>query len=175
LFGRKEGIVRRFADQANEKPDAGDSFAILISRAKDILELRDLLEKKALDRPVGRYKSGKNSRVRSESNRENDLIFLQEKVNGRIPLGWLLPMLAGFRANVEWNKPKGTFSWKVPLPQLVDSCIDTLVLGIQEVHLSENSRPEYVGRNGIAWRMSYNTVSQAILEFELKQARAKHK
>ena len=175
LFGRKEGIVRRFAEQANERPDAGDSFAILISRAKEILQLRDLIEKKALERPVGKYKSGKNSRVRSESNRQNDLIFLQEKVNGRIPLGWLLPMLAGFRANVEWDRPKGTFSWKIPLPQLVDSCIGSLVDGIQDVHRAENSRPEYVGRNAIAWRMSYNAVSQAILEFELKQARAKNK
>jgi len=174
LFGRKEGIVRRFADQANEKVDAGESFRILISKGKEILRLRDMIEEKALLlKSVGRYKAGSKTRIRSESNRENDLVFLDKKVNGRIPLGWLLPMLAGFRANVEWNKPKKSFSWKVPLEALVDSCIETLVLGIQEVHDSEGSRPEYVGRNGIAWRMSYNTVSQAILQWELVQARAK--
>lgn len=47
------------------------------------------------------------------------------------------------------------------------------MLGIKDVHEQENSRPEYVGRNSIAWRMSYNTVSQAILQWELKQARQK--
>lgn len=170
LFGRKEGIVRRFAEQAAAK-DKGDSFRILISKAPEILRLRDLIEQRALQRPIGRYKAGKATRIRSESHRENTLQFLNEKVNGKIPLGWIMPMLAGFRANVDWGKPKGSFSWIAPIDALVASCIDQLVLGIQEVHENENSRAEYVGRNALAWRMSYNTVSQAILEWQLAQAR----
>lgn len=171
LFGRKEGIVRRFAEQA-EGPKKGDSFPILISRAPDILRLRDLIEKKALlQKSVGRFKAGKNVRVRSETNRANHLVFLDETVNGKIPLGWIMPMLAGFRANVKWNSPKGTFSWIVPIDALLDDCIDVLVRGIQEVHEQENSRPEYVGRNAISWRICYNAVSQAILQKELEKAR----
>jgi len=81
--------------------------------------------------------------------------------------------LASFRANVVWNRPKGTFSWKVPIEELVDSCIDQLVLAIQDIHQQENSRPEYVGRNAISWRMTYNTVAQAILQWELDIARSK--
>jgi len=119
---------------------------------------------------VGRYKVGRGARVRSESNRENQLTFLNESINGRIPPGWIMPLLAAFRANVEWNRPKGTFTWTVPIDELLDDCIDRLVLGIKEVHEQENSRPEYVGRNAIAWRMSYNTVSTAILERQLKSA-----
>jgi hypothetical protein len=172
LFGRKEGIVRRFAEQAAD-PKAGDSFRILISKAPDILRLRDLIEKHVLELPVGRYKTGKSTRVRSESNRQNHLVFLNENVNGKIPLGWIMPLLGGFRANVLWDKPRGSFSWIVPLDELVEKCIERLVLGIQEVHEQENSRPEYVGRNGISWRMSYNAVSQAILERELEDARRK--
>jgi hypothetical protein len=168
LFGRKEGIVRRFAEQAGEKSDS-ESFKILISRAPDILRLRDMIEEKALQQNVGRYKAGKNTRVRSDTNRENTLMFTGNKVNGKIPLGWIMPMLAAFRANVKWNNPKGSFSWIVPIDELLDSCIESLVLGILDVHESENSRPEYVGRNAIAWRMSYNTVSEAILKARLAQ------
>jgi hypothetical protein len=157
LFGRKEGIVRRFAEQA-ENPKASDSFSILISRAPEILRLRDLVEKRALELPVGRYKTGKAARVRSETFRENRLLFIDETVNGKILLGWVMPMLAGFRANVEWNKPKGSFTWTVPINELLDSCIERLVLGIKEVHEQENSRPEYVGRNALSWRISYNAV-----------------
>jgi hypothetical protein len=171
LFGRKEGIVKRFAEQAADPKKAGDSFSVLISKAPDILRLRDTIEKRALAMPVGRYKTGKNSRVRSENNREHQLLFIDEMVNGRIPLGWVMPLLGAFRANVQWNKPKGSFSWIMPLDDLVDMCVEQLVLGIKDVHEQENSRPEYVGRNAIAWRMSYNTVSQAILEWELKRAR----
>lgn len=172
LYGRKEGIVRRFADQAAGN-DASDSFKILISKAPDILRLRDLIEKQALEFPVGRYKTGKGTRVRSATNRDNRLPFLNENVNGKIPLGWIMPLLAAFRANVQWNKPRGAFSWIVPIDELVTLCIEQLVLGIKDVHEQENSRPEYVGRNSISWRMSYNTVAQAILAWELRQARKK--
>jgi hypothetical protein len=171
LFGRKEGIVRTFADQAAKKENAGDSFRILISKAPEILRLRDTIESRALSLPVGRYKAGKTSRIRSESHRQNHLVFIDEKVNGKIPLGWIMPMLGGFRANVNWNKPKGSFSWIMPLDQLVDACIEPLILAIRDVHEQENSRPEFVGRNSIAWRMSYNAVSQAILEWQLQNAR----
>jgi hypothetical protein len=170
LFGRKEGIVRRFAEQAKDET-AGDSFSILISKAPEILWLRDTIEKRALKFNIGRYKVGKGTRVRSQSHRDNQLVFLNEQVNGKIPLGWIMPMLAGFRANVDWNKPKGTFSWIMPLDELVDACIEALVLGIQDVHEQENSRPEYVGRNSLSWRISYNAVSQAILERQLAQAK----
>jgi hypothetical protein len=170
LFGRKEGIVRRFAEQAANK-EAGESFRLLISKAPDILKLRDKLEKAALRFPVGRYKIGKEKRVRSESNKENYLVFLDENVNGKIPLGWVMPMLAGFRANVNWNRAKRNFSWVIPIDELLDACIEGLVLAIQDVHAQENSRPEYVGRNSIAWRMSYNIVAQAILTKQLEKAR----
>ncbi|HEY0349786.1 MAG TPA: AIPR family protein [Pyrinomonadaceae bacterium] len=179
LFGRKEGIVRRFADQAAEtekKPEglsSSDSFSILISKAPEILRLRDEIEKRSLKLKVGQYKAGKTIRIRSESNRENHLVFLNENVNGKIPLGWIMPLLAGFRANVNWNNPKGSFSWIVPIDELLDRCVEQLVLGIKEIHEQENSRPEYVGRNAIAWRISYNTVSQAILGWELERERRK--
>ena len=88
LFGRKEGIVRRFAEQAAGN-NAGDSFKILISKAPEILRLRDLIEKRALELQVGRYKTGKGTRVRSATNRGNRLPFLNENVNGKIPLGWV--------------------------------------------------------------------------------------
>lgn len=121
----------------------------------------------------GRYNAGRKTRVRSKVNRNNALVFLDETVNGRIPLGWIMPMLAAFRANVRWGKPRGSFSWIVPIDDLLESCIDDLVLGIKDVHAQENARPEYVGRNALAWRMSYDTVSRAILRRELVDARAR--
>lgn len=171
LFGRKEGIVRRFAEQSSGAENAGDSFDALISRAPEILRLRDLIELKVLERLDGRYKASRNSRVRSQSNKDNPLVFLDRTVDGRVPLGWIMPLLAAFRANVSWGKPKGSFSWILPLDDLLDNCIDVLVDGIKEIHASENSRPEYVGRNSLAWRISYDAVSRAILQHQLDAAR----
>lgn len=172
LFGRKEGIVRKFSEQAAD-PKSDDSFPILISMAPEILRLRDLIEERALNCDVGRYKVAGNTRIRSKTNLKNRLMFLDKKVNGKIPLGWIMPMLAGFRANVLWNKPKTSFSWIVPIDELVDTCIDQLVSGILEVHDQENSRPEYVGRNAIAWRICYGAVFNAILEWQLEETKKK--
>jgi hypothetical protein len=170
LFGRKEGIVRRFAAQSDDSQEAGDSFETLISKAPEILRLRDLIEKKVLARLDGRYKAGRDSRVRSKSNKNNPLIFLNETVDGRVPLGWIMPLLAAFRANVKWNKRQRTFAWIMDLEDLLDNCIDDLVAGIKEMHAQENSRPEYVGRNALSWRISYDTVSRAILQKRLDAA-----
>ena len=159
LFGPKEGIVRKFSEQAKEDSKS-DSFRKLITRASDILELRDSLEMKVLECDVGKYKAGSKTRIRGPTNKYSELIFINKKVDGKIPLGWIMPMLGAFRANVDWNNPKGSFSWIVPIDDLLDSCVENLVLSITEIHERENSRPEYVGRNATAWRICYQTVAQ---------------
>ena len=88
LFGRKEGIVRTFADQAAKKRDAGDSFRILISKAPEILRLRDTIEKRALLLPVGRYKAGKTTRIRSEFESRTSL-SLHQRGGERQDSTWL--------------------------------------------------------------------------------------
>jgi hypothetical protein len=173
LFGRKEGIVRSFAEQADPKKNVAKSFDLLISRAPDILKLRDLIEKKVVTEVenIGHFKPGKKERIKSKKHKKNELHFLAESIDGKVPLGWIMPMLGAFRANVVWDDPAGSFSWKVPNEKLLKASLQRLVSCIQEIHTRENSRPEYVGRSGTAWRLCYETVQNTILEEELKQAR----
>lgn len=171
LFGRKEGIVRTFAAQERKAKEVGrrdGSFAKLITRAPEILRLRDEIERRALlVEGVGRYKVDKKARVRSPKHKKSPLYFSNGTVDGKVSLGWVMPMLGAFRANVDWDNPSGSFSWKVPLDQLLDRCIVPLVTGVMEIHERENARPEYVGRNATAWRLCYDRVRNAILEHEL--------
>jgi len=177
LFGRKEGIVRKFAEQAAPGSEVAKSFNILISRAPDILTLRDLIEKKIVNdvENIGHFKAGKKDRIGSKKHKKNELYFLNESVDGKVPLGWIMPMLGAFRANVIWNDPPGSFAWKVPNERLLKSCLRRLVSCILEIHQRENSRPEYVGRSATAWRLCYETVENAILQEELKRARVTQK
>jgi hypothetical protein len=170
LFGRKEGIVRTFASQA--EAGAG-SFDILISRAPEILALRDEIEKRVLNQAenIGLFRVGKNERVRSKKNLENFLYFLDIPIEGKIPLGWIMPMLGAFRANVHWDKANRAFDWIVSNETLLDDCLDGLIAGIKDIHATENSRPEYVGRNAMSWRICYERVQNAILRRELKGQR----
>jgi hypothetical protein len=173
LFGRKEGIVRRFANQASGK-DIKTSFDILTTRAPDILRLRDEIEKRVCSiENIGYFKAGKKERVGSKKNRKNHLLFLDEYVDKKAPLGWIMPMLGAFRANVIWNDPPGTFAWKVPNDVLLDACLERLSSCILEIHQRENSKPEYVGRSATAWRLCYETVENAILQHELSAVRGR--
>jgi hypothetical protein len=170
LFGRKEGIVRNFAKQAETGvPDS--PFQILVTRAPDILRLRDLIEQKvAAMENIGHFNvDKKGKKVGHKSHRKNPLHFLDTTIDKKISLGWIMPMLGGFRANVDWNKPKGSFSWKLPNDELLDRCMEPLFEGIKEIHIRENRRPEYVGRNFTAWRTCYDTVRTAILQEELNR------
>jgi len=175
LFGRKEGIVRAFADQASGRSRGVASFDVLISKAPDILELRDQIEKKVVTEidNIGQFKAGKKERIGSKKHKKNELHFLGETIDGKIPLGWIMPMLGAFRANVDWNVPSGTFSWKVPVEELLVECLERLAACVTEIHQRENSRPEYVGRSATAWRLCYETVQNAILQHELTRARAR--
>lgn len=169
LFGRKEGIVRDFARQAEK---GGGSFDKLITRAPDILKLRDKIEKRTLKiEGIGRYKADRKSKVKSPKHKKNPLHFLNDTVDGKVSLGWIMPMLGAFRANVIWGDPKGSFSWRVPIDELLDASIEGLVTGVMEIHDRENARPEYVGRNATAWRICYERVQNAILSNELKRMR----
>lgn len=169
IFGRKEGIIREFAAEMAKK-DSEYNFKVLISKAPEILRFRDELVKEILkpEYGIGRFKASgkKDVRVRSARNKQTELYFLDEKVSGDVSLGWIMPMLGGFRANVVWDKPKGSFSWRVPLKKLLPLCIVTLVDRIKEIHQAEDARPEYVGRNAMSWRTCYEAVELAILRYE---------
>jgi hypothetical protein len=118
---------------------------------------------------IGHFKAGKKDRIGSKKHKQSELYFLNESVDGKVPLGWIMPMLGAFRANVIWNDPRGSFAWKVPNERLLKSCLRRLVSCILEIHQRENSRPEYVGRSATAWRLCYETVENAILQEELQK------
>lgn len=169
LFGRKEGIIRKFAEQ-HEAGATSSSFAILTTKAPEILWLRDEIERRVITKieNIGYYKTGKKTKIGSF--RGNRLMFQNEEINGKVPLGWIMPMLGAFRSNVVWDKPKGSFSWKLPLPKLLDATLMKLVSAVQEIHTRENSRPEYVGRSSFAWKMCYQIVEKEVLKSRLKEA-----
>ena len=76
-----------------------------------------------------------------------------------------MPMLGAFRANVIWDQPRNTFTWRVPNEKLLNLCAERLWEAIREIHERENRRPEHVGRSSTAWRQCYLTVENAILQY----------
>lgn len=85
-----------------------------------------------------------------------ELPFIGEKMDYRVPNGWVYPMLASFRANLKWNGK--SYEWRMPLKQILPEIIDELV-GICVVeHRDNNMRPELIGKRESAYRQCYTRI-----------------
>lgn len=162
LFGRKEGIVKNFEKQARIFKETGEkgSFHALVPKAAEILRLRDQIEQAAEPLVHGKFTAKKR--------KPNHLQFLNKDIKSKIHLGWILPMLGGFRANVDWKGDR--FDWKVPNEDLIPRCVNLLVADIEMIHKQEGARPEYVGRSSMAWTTCYRIVAGAIKDVMLEKA-----
>lgn len=85
-------------------------------------------------------------------------------MNYHVPNGWAYPMLAAFRANVDWDLPKQKFEWKVPLEELLERVIDDLVRVCVTEHRDNNLPPDKVGKRESTYVQCYDKVSLNLLE-----------
>ena len=98
-------------------------------------------------------------------NRKNiPLPFLDAQMAHHVPNGWLYPMLAAFRANVDWNLEKRKFQWKIPLRELVPQVIDDLVGICVTEHHDNNLQPDKVGKRESTYLQCYDKVQLYLLE-----------
>src|SRR5687768_9502601 len=95
-------------------------------------------------------RSGK-ARVASEVHKNSPLHFLGETTDYRLPNAWLYPMLAAFRANVEWDSAKRVFKWRVPNDELLKECLPKLVSACVREHRNNRDKPEWVGKKDSAY------------------------
>lgn len=84
------------------------------------------------------------------------LPFLGLKTAYRVPNGWVYPMLASFRANLQIED--GGLGWKIPLPQLLKSTIDDLVAVCIAEHRDNHARPDLIGKRESAYSACYTRM-----------------
>lgn len=136
---------------------------MLVPRLPEILALGDILRKetppaaKRVGFEFGRLKTGKD-RAGGAKHKNTPLPFIGDKMDYRVPNGWLFPMLAAFRANAKWDPIAGRMDWRVPLEQLLPTVIEDLVRVCVTEHRDNNMRPEMVGKRESAYRQCYDKV-----------------
>lgn len=164
LFGSKASAVKYFEEDFESRPSPLD---LIIPRLPEILALRDKIHKetpaaaKEAGFVFGRMKVNRRSAKRAgspENVRNVALPFLNEVMDYPVHKGWVLPMLAAFRANVDWDLAAGRFEWKVPLDELFPAIIGELVRICVREHKDNNSHPEYVGKKDSAYAQCYDKV-----------------
>jgi hypothetical protein len=166
LLSRSKSALEFYQKDLDARPCPID---ILVPKLPEFLRLSDRIKQetpaaaKRIGFEFGRMKIGK-ARAGSEQNRQVPLPFLGEQMNYHVPNGWACPMLAAFRANVDWNLPKRKFEWKVPLEELLPQVIDDLVRVCVTEHRDNNLPPDKVGKRESTYVQCYDKVSLNLLE-----------
>jgi len=169
LYSRTKSALEFYQKDLESTPSPVD---VLVPRLPEILALSDLIRREtpAAARRVGfefgLMKTGK-TRAGAKSHKKNvPLVFLNSTMSHRVPNGWLYPMLAAFRANVEWDLQKGKFEWKVPLAKLVPAVIDDLVGVCVTEHRDNKLQPDKVGKRESTYVQCYDKIQLYLLESE---------
>ena len=88
----------------------------------------------------------------------------------KVPNGWLMPMLAAFRANVVWDLKKGVFEWRVPLNELLVAVIADLGrICVQEYQ--ENVKYSDIGKKASVYEQCYSRVERHLDKLEIERLR----
>ena len=167
LYNRLKSGLDFFEKDLEAGPSPVD---LLMPRLPEILQLSDMIRRetppaaKRVGFEFGLMKTGK-VRAGAKAHKKNvQLPFLGTTMNHRVPNGWLYPMLAGFRANVEWDLQRGKFEWKVPLDKLVPAVIDDLVGICVTEHRDNRLQPDKVGKRESTYGQCYDKIQLYLLE-----------
>jgi hypothetical protein len=169
LYRQQKQMLESFRDDAEKAPSPID---LIVPRTHEILSLMDMIAQStpaACKRlkpqfELGRMK-GERAGVRAGSAEHKDtpLFFLSTKMDHKIHTGWLLVMLAAFRANVEWDLAAGKFAWKMPLDELLPKVIDGLVAICVQEYRDNKSKPDDMARNQAVYDRCYKEIELELL------------
>ncbi len=168
LYRYQQRLLRIFEEDLKKTPSPMD---LLIPRLPEILVLADKIRKavpeaaKQCDFTIGRLKPNpkKKERAASPKNRNTPLPFINDSMDCRVPNGWLLPMLAAFRANVRWDLNNSLFDWKVPLDDLLEGAINDIVRVCVIAHRDQGQKPEDIGKNTQIYEQCFDKVALNLL------------
>lgn len=165
-FGQVAKVLDDFVtDQAE---GSGPKFYDrMLPRLHEILVLADEIQKlgvKELAKLKVKKAIGKNTGyVGNEAHKKRIAYFAGGHIEGYFPVGWLMPVLAAFRANVSqkaWEQ--GELQWVEDPTKLLKATIEEMCEVIRQEHTDNNSKPAEVGRKEAAYRGCYGITTLEI-------------
>ncbi|MBX3322000.1 MAG: AIPR family protein [Phycisphaeraceae bacterium] len=169
LYRQQKQMLDAFRDDAEKRPSP---ISLIVPHVHEILVLMDMIAQatpaacKRLKPPfeLGRMKGEKSGvRAGSAEHKDTPLFFLGTTMDHKIHTGWLLVMLAAFRANVRWDLAKGKFTWKSPLEELLPKVIDGLVAICVQEYRDNKSKPDEIARNPAVYDRCYKEIELELL------------
>jgi hypothetical protein len=161
LFGQPKLVLEEFVADA----DHDKIYRRMFPKLHEILVLSDNIQKEIASR-FGRIKvknSKTDNRVGSKKHKELPAHFAGGVIGGNVHLGWVYPMFAAFRANVDADKwAKGKFAWLENPFDLLESTADEMCDVVKQELAENNNKPAEVGRKEAAYRGCYSIVTMEL-------------
>jgi hypothetical protein len=160
-FGQPKEVLKAFIKDSDIESEDESAFRRILPHLHEVLVLTDKIQQLGV-RELGRLKvSGakKNNRVRSARNQDRTAHFAGGIIGGSFPLGWLYPVLAAFRANINpvaWRE--GRLEWYAPPVELLESTIEEMAQIIKQEHTDNKGKPAEVGRKEAAYRGCFSII-----------------
>ncbi len=162
LYRRQKQMVAMFEEDYAKSPSP---IALIVPHTYDILALMDRIAEatpaaaKRARFELGRAALGGKGRAGGAKHKNTDLHFISKKMDHMIPNGWLMVMLAAFRANVKWDLKAGVFEWCVPLEDLLPKVIDDLVRICVQEYRDNKVKPDEMARNASVYEQCYDKIA----------------
>jgi hypothetical protein len=113
---------------------------------------------------------GKDGKANTAGSYRTKLHFIDSEVDCAILNGWIMPMVAAFRADVIWDLDSMTFDWKVDPNEIIPQVIGDFYRICAEAH-DNGRKPDEVGRDGSIYSQMYDKVDQYLMRRELDFAK----
>lgn len=167
LFGQSKRLLEDFA---KDEDDDFPVFGKVIAHLPEILVLSDKVQQIAYEECASTLSRRKVSNAKKNNRAANSkykrpAFFAGGDIRGKFFDGWLLPMVAAFRAcvsMVDWKK--GDFVWLLNPQDILEDVIQELVENVMNVHEDYDRKPAEVGRKPNAYQLCYSAVQMALAQ-----------
>jgi hypothetical protein len=159
LFGQPKMVLEMFIEDSQKNQP---SFDILLPKIHEILVLTDKIQQFSAPK-LGQLRvssAKKDNRVGSKRHKDKPAYFSGSKIGGNVPLGYIYPMLAAFRANIShtaWQERR--LEWRMSPFELLEKTVDEMTQIIKQEHADNKGKPAEVGKKEAAYRGCYTVLT----------------
>lgn len=141
-----------------------DYYEVFSNIATDIFDLFDTIEKdfpESYNATGGRY-GGKKYSGYKDGKTVGKSKFGETELFYKVPDGLLYPIVASFRAAVDYNEITGKYEWKRDIFQIYSEVKEQSALKIMKYTEAVGNNPNSVGKDSNAWDILFMTVERAL-------------
>lgn len=158
LYRYSQKALDMFEADQDAKPSPMD---LLIPKTHEFLRLADDIKAGVPDACTANgYQYGRSIVKGSKRGRSDDtpLPFSGKTMDYSVPNGWLFPLLAAFRANLQWSLSDGICKWRVPLHELLPVVIDPIVSVCVQARKGEGLEADELGMKDHIYSQCYDKI-----------------